>query len=168
MRTVMAVVLAVVACVLAAGPGAASLKQEQEQQQSPWRTAKRAQVAAKLNRGLAGTPLRGLGRIIEQVGWRYHVHPAFMAAASGTESSFGAVPCCGSRYNIWGWYSMPPVASWEQAFTAYARFLRDRWPSAWTPWDFHGYCGCGVTAWGNATSRFMHRLGFAAVVRYPA
>ena len=146
---------------------AKGLGTEKPRNVSVWRAAKREQVAGKLNRGLAHTPLRGLGLVLERVGWKYGVHPAFIAAAAGTESSYGAVPCCGSHYNIWGWYGMPSVASWQQAFTAYARFIRQHWPSAHTPWDFYGYCGCGTIAWGNATSRFMARLGFAPKVRYP-
>lgn len=137
-------------------------------QDSPWRAKQRAHVAAKLDRGLAGTPLRGLGRLLEDVGYRYHLHPAFIAAAAGTESSYGAVPCCGQKYNLWGYYGMRMVSSWREAFTVYAQFIKSHWPRARTPWDLPGYCGCGTTAWGNATSRFMARLGFKATLRYPA
>lgn len=129
-------------------------------------TDTRYDVAMKLQRGLSNTPLRGLGFLLERVGWKTGVNPAFIAAASGTESSFGAIPCCGSRFNIWGWYSMPSVSSWQQAFFAYAHFIRSRWPSARTPWDLNGYCGCGTTAWGNRTSSFMARLGFGPSVIY--
>ena len=40
-------------------------------------------MAQRVNRGLRGTPMAGLGFELEAAGWRYHVSPALMAAIEG-------------------------------------------------------------------------------------
>jgi hypothetical protein len=142
--------------------------------------SRRFMTATKLARGIAGLcrqgagfcPLQGQAWAIEDVGYHEHLSPAFMVGASGTESSGGASPCCGSSFDIWGWYAMPAVSSWRDAFTRYARFIHSRWPQARDVWSFYRYCSCGfgfgssyartmaARAWGNRTSQFMARMGF--------
>lgn len=139
---------------------------------SPWRLRKRAEVARKLDRGLARTPLRGLGALLEQVGWQEHVNPGVMAAAAGTESSFGAAGCADNPKNIWGlascgsgWH-VPYFRTWGDAFLFYARFLKHQWPNAVDVYGLHGY-SANDTAWGNRTTHFAAMLGFSNRMCYP-
>lgn len=143
---------------------------------TPIATAKhrnpRVETARTLNRGLAGTPMRGLGWKLEQAGWRWHIHPALIAAIAGTESSFGAASCRGNPFNAYGLSSctsgwrVPYFKTWAQSFQFMGRFLTERWPRARTPYDYHGYAACS-SCWGAKTSYYMRRLGFAPSVRYP-
>lgn len=126
----------------------------------------------KLDSGLAGTPMAGTGAILERYGRRHHISPFFMAAAAGTESSFGFAACSNNHYNVWGlsscgsgWY-VPSFSSWEEAIDFYARFLRSHWPGAQTPYDFQGYAACS-SCWGAKTSSYMRQLGASPTVRYP-
>lgn len=131
----------------------------------------RFQVAAQLNRGLSGTPMANTGFALEAAGWRWHVHPALIAAIAGTESSFGAAACSGNPRNAFGLsscgsgWSVPYFHSWRQAYQFMGRFLSSRWPSARTPWDYHGYAACS-SCWGTHTAQWMNHLGFPATVRY--
>lgn len=132
----------------------------------------RSDTARQLNAGLAGTPMRGLGYILEAEGRRAGVHPAFIAAAAGLESAWGRLACRDNPYNAWGLgscdraWKVPHFRTWRQAIRYYARFIRDRWPSARTPYDLHGYCQCGTRSWGSRVAWNMDRLGFPAHVRY--
>lgn len=132
----------------------------------------RVDTAQQLNRGLAGTPMAGLGWILEAEGHRAGVHPAFIAAAAGLESAWGRLACHGNPYNAWGLgscgrsWTPPTFPTWRAAIRYYARFIRQRWPSARTPYDLHGYCECGAQAWGSRVAWNMDRLGFPAIVRY--
>lgn len=129
-------------------------------------------VVARLDRGLAGSPMAGLGRTLERVGRRYHVSPYFIAAAAATESTLGAAACSNNRMNVWGlsscgggWY-VPRWASWEEAIAFYARFLKSHWPSASSTYDYHGYAAC-TSCWGAKTASHMSRLfGVDNSVRY--
>jgi hypothetical protein len=132
-------------------------------------------VAAKLSRGLRSLCARGSGAcalkgqafVIEGVGWREKISPAFMVGAAMTESSGGDAAC---GRNLWGLNScqsgnfihgpVPQFRDYREAFTYFARFVHERWPGARTVYDLVGYCGCGTSAWGNATSSWMARLGF--------
>jgi hypothetical protein len=125
----------------------------------------------RLNRGLAGTPLAGLGHVFEQAGRRYGISPYFMAAASGTESSFGAAGCGNNPKNIWGlanctgiWH-VPYFETWDEAIGFYAKFLADRWPSATSPYHYYGYAACDA-CWGRKTSLHMQRFGGGTSTRY--
>lgn len=132
----------------------------------------RERVVRMLDAGLAGTPMSGTGRALEASGWKHHVHPAFMAAAAGLESAWGRLACQGNRWNLWGlgscnrYWTVPTFRTAAGAYDYYARFLRERWPSARTPYDFHGYCECGTQSWGSRVAWNMDRLGFPALVRY--
>lgn len=134
---------------------------------------KRSDVARQLNANLAGTPMAGLGYILEAEGHRGNVHPAFIAAAAGLESAWGRIPCRGNELNVWGLgscdraWQVPHFRSWRHAIRYYARFIRQRWPSARTPYDLPGYCECGSASWGSRVAWNMDRLGFAPQVRYP-
>lgn len=133
---------------------------------------KRSDVAKQLNANLAGTPMAGLGYILEAEGHRAGIHPAFIAAAAGLESAWGRLACRGNKFNAWGLgscdrsWTPPRFGSWRHAIRYYARFLRDRWPHARTPYDFHGYCECGAASWGSRVAWNMDRLGFGPNVRY--
>lgn len=141
---------------------------------TPVKHSPRYQVAAQLNRGLAGTPMAGTGFALEAAGWRYRVHPAFVAAVAGVESTYGAAVC--ERFNAWGLGSCgrawrpPAFPSWKHAYDYFARFIRDRWPSALTPYDFHGYCvtpaGDDCPTWPGKVAANMRRLGFGETLRY--
>lgn len=130
--------------------------------------SRRFLTAEKLARGIrtlcrqgaGGCALQGQAFTIEAVGFRERISPGFMVAASFTESSGGASPCCGQSMDIWGWYYAPHFTDWKDAFTKYARFIHSRWPTARTAWDLVGYCACGTAAWGNRTSYWMARMGF--------
>jgi len=133
-------------------------------------------VAVRVARGVRSTPLRGLGWLIERVGFREGVSPFFMVGASGTESSVFRAPCSGNPRNGWGLGSCgaawraPYFRTWEQAFTYYARHVRRLWPRARTPFELYGYCACGSAYWGSKTVAWMRLLFGAGVptgVRYP-
>lgn len=133
----------------------------------------RADMWRRLNRGLNGTPMEGTGKDLEQAGRRYHVHPAFIAAIAGTESSFGAAPCSSNRFNAYGLancqgiWSVPAFRSWADSYLFMARFLSSRWPHARTTYDFHGYAACD-DCWGRKTAEHMRaRFGVGSSVVYP-
>lgn len=124
-----------------------------------------------LNRGLAGTPMAGTGRELEAAGRRHHVHPAFIAAIAGTESSFGAAMC--GSYNAYGLanctgiWGVPTFRSWADSYEFMGHFLSSRWPNARTPYDYHGYAACD-SCWGAKTEMHMRqRFGVSGSVRYP-
>ena len=125
----------------------------------------RYQVAQKVNRGLDGTPLQGLGFAFEAAGWKHKLSPFFLVGASGTESSLGESSCRRNPHNIWGLgacgvrWSEPHFPTWKAAIFYYAWFIRDRWPNARTVYELHGYCPeCGSYGWGSATYTWMERL----------
>ncbi len=141
----------------------------------------RERVVRMLDAGLAGTPMAGSGRALEASGWKWHVHPAFMAAVTGIEAAWGRRACRSNRFNAFGLGSctaswVPTFRSWAGAFDYYARFLTGRtsvtsgWPAARTPYDFHGYCrtrsGAECPTWPSSVSWNMERLGFGPSVRY--
>ncbi len=134
----------------------------------------RQNVVNQLNAGLAGTPMQGTGRSLEAAGWKWRVHPAFMAGVAGIESAWGRRVC--ERFNAWGlgscgraWHP-PSFRSWAHAYDYYARFLMSRWPSARSPYDYHGYCvdryGNACPTWARDVAWNMDRLGFGPSVRY--
>lgn len=128
-------------------------------------------VAAQLNAGLAGTPMAGSGFALEAAGWHWHVHPAFIAAIAGTESSYGRLGCAGNPRNAFGLAScgaswrVPYFASWRDAYEFMGRFLSSRWPHARSPYDYSGYAACS-SCWGRATAWHMARFGLGTDVRY--
>jgi hypothetical protein len=131
------------------------------------------QVVRRLDAGLAGTPMAGLGAILEAEGRRYGISPYFMAAAAGTESSFGAAGCSNNPTNVWGlaacdgrWH-VPYFPTWESAVGFYARFLASRWRGHSSPYSFTGYAACDV-CWGRKTSEHMGRFGAGTSTRYGA
>jgi hypothetical protein len=134
---------------------------------------KRENVVRTLNRGLYDTPMANTGRELEAAGWKHHVHPAFIAAIAGTESSFGAAACRGAPYNAFGlascgssWH-VPWFPTWASAYTFMARFLTSRWPHARTAYDYYGYAACS-SCWGAKTASWMRsRFGYSSSVVYP-
>jgi hypothetical protein len=117
----------------------------------------------RLERGLAGSPMSGTGEILVEIGKRYGISPYFMAGIAATESSLGHAACSNNRYNVWGLAScvnswpVPYFNSWYEAITFFADFLRDRWPTATTSYDYHGYAACS-TCWGAKTASHMRNL----------
>ena len=116
-----------------------------------------------LRAGLRGTPLAGHAFEIEQAGFDTHVSPFFMVGASGTESSVFRASCSGNRWNGWGMGScsaswVPFLPTLRYAFHFYGTYIRSQWPSARTPYDLHGYCGCGDQAWGDKTVAWERQL----------
>lgn len=139
-------------------------------------------TVARLNRGLAGSPMAGLGAVLERVGRKRHVSPYFMAAAAATESTLGAKACSNNHMNVWGlsscgggWYVPPPCSpkittscwhGWAEAIDFYAQFLIRQWPNATSTYSFHGYARCS-SCWGAKTAGHMARLfGVGNDVRY--
>lgn len=130
-------------------------------------------IVQRLNAGLRGTPMSGLGRTLRDIGRRYNVSPFFMAAAAGTESSFGAAGCGNNPKNVWGlaacdgrWH-VPYFNTWEEAIGFYAQFIRSHWPNATSPYHLYGYAACDA-CWGRKTSMWMtSRFGVAAYTKYP-
>lgn len=132
------------------------------------------EIISRLNRGLAGTPMAGLGAAYEASGRRHGVSPYLLAAVAGTESSFGAAAC--GSFNAWGlgncegssW--VPVFGSWPDAIDWYAAYLRRVWPSARTTYDFThpNYAACPA-CWGRKTAWWMStRFGAPNTVGYPA
>lgn len=130
----------------------------------------RHDTARRLNANLAGTPLAGKGWLLEAEGYQGGIHPAFIAAVAGLESAWGRLPCSRNRFNYWGLgscdraWQVPHFTTLRQAVRYFARFVRQRWPNARTPYDLHGYCEC--SHWGSRVAWNMDRLGFPPVVRY--
>lgn len=128
-------------------------------------------TAVQLNRMLARTPMRGTGWGLVNAGKHWNVHPAFIAAIAGTESSFGAAACSNNRYNAFGLSScgygwrVPSFRSWRESYEFMARFLATRWPWHRTPYDFRGYAACSE-CWGRKTASWMRWLGFGSSTRW--
>lgn len=155
--------LAILTAVALAGSAAAQI---------PQRTHRDA-VTSNLRAGLAGTPMYGSVVALEKAANKYGISPYFIAAAAGTESSFGRLACRGNPRNVWGLgscdraWKVPHFHTWKQAYLYYARFIRTRWPSATTAYHMHGYCACGAAEWGSRTAYHMRRLfGVGPGIRY--
>ena len=139
--------------------------------QQPRISPARERVVDALDAGLAGTPMAHTGRELEAAGWKWKVHPAFIAGIAGTESSFGRLGCRGNPRNSFGLSScnsgwrVPYFPTWAAAYDFMGRFLASRWPSARSPYDYHGYAACS-SCWGRATSLHMSRFGLGTNVRY--
>lgn len=134
---------------------------------------RRGRVIRRLDRGLAGTPMRGTGLALERAGWRHSVSPFFIAAIAATESSLGRAACHNDRHNAFGLAScngswpVPRFQSWGHVYAFMARFLRQRWPNANSAYDYHGYAAC-TPCWGRKTAAWMRRLfDVGPGVRYP-
>jgi len=131
----------------------------------------RERVVKALDATLAGTPMQRTGRELEAAGWKHHVHPAFIAAIAGTESSYGRLACRNARYNAFGLAScgsswrVPYFPTWSSAYTFMAKFLTSRWPRATSPYHYYGYAACS-SCWGRATAYHMERFGLGTNVRY--
>lgn len=136
-------------------------------------------VAAKLARGIrrfctsgAGAcALRGQAWVIEDVGYRERLSPAFIVGAAMTESSGGDAACGGNPKNIYGlascgsgWH-VPTFRTWRESFTFFARFVHRQWPHARTAYDLPGYSACW-SCWGARTALWMGRLGFGPGLAY--
>lgn len=131
-------------------------------------------IIQKLNEGLHGTPMSGLGKILRDAGRRFNVSPYFIAAAAGTESSFGAAACGTYNHNAWGLgncglaWSVPVFPTWREAIMYYADFLKDHWPGATSPYHYHGYARCDE-CWGRQTAYYMESVfGVSSYTKYPS
>lgn len=130
-------------------------------------------TAVKLNRALVGTPMRGSGFALVLAGRKWDVHPAFIAAVAGLESSYGAAACRGNRMNVWGlsscgrgWY-VPQFRSWRHATEFFARWFRSRWTPAVDMWAVgRSYCPPCGSSWGERVAYRMRLLGFPATTRW--
>lgn len=139
----------------------------------------RRSTVARLDRYLAGTPMRGLGDTLERVGRRHGVSPFFIVGVAGKESSLGAAACGSNPRNVWGLgacgraWNPPYFSSWNTAIDYFARFVEGRagvgrgWPNARTPWDFGGYCSGCESSWASGVVRFMAAAGSGPEVAYP-
>jgi hypothetical protein len=136
-------------------------------------------TARRLDVYLGGTPMSGLGTLLERVGRQHGVSPFFIVAVAGKESSLGTATCSANPRNVWGLgacgraWSPPYFPTWEAAIDFFARFVNGQagvgsgWPSARTPWDFGGYCRGCESSWASGVTRFMSAMGSSHNVRYP-
>ena len=129
----------------------------------------------ELNRGLAHTPLRGLGAILDEEGRRQNVSPYLIAAIAGLESSYGLHPCRSNPRNVWGLasckrgYGIPYFTSWRQAIRFQAGLLRRGWLSKGVR-DVYtigsSYCPPCGNGWGAKVGWLMRSLGGPVRVTY--
>lgn len=127
--------------------------------------AHRGDYIKKLDRYLANTPMRGLGRTLDHQGHLHNVSPFFIAAVAGKESSFGSRSCSNNPRNIWGlgacgraWHP-PYFRTWTEAINYFVRFVKTRWPSATTPYHYGGYCSGCEHSWARGVSFYMSAMG---------
>ncbi|MCR4339124.1 MAG: hypothetical protein NUW01_04460 [Gemmatimonadaceae bacterium] len=132
-------------------------------------------TAAALNRGLARTPMRGLGQVLDEEGRRANVSPYLIAAIAGLESSYGAHPCRSNTRNVWGLasckrgYGIPFFASWRQAIRFQAQLLRRGWLAKGVRDVYtigRSYCPPCGNGWGAKVAWFMRSLGGSVRVTY--
>lgn len=120
--------------------------------------------------------MAGTGWALVTEGRRWNVHPAFIAAVAGLESSYGAHVC--QAYNGWGLgscpqlWSPPTFRSWRDGIRFFAGWFHGRFGQARTPWDVHGYCvtasGADCPSWASSVAYRMRLLGFPALTRWTA
>lgn len=128
-------------------------------------------LAVKLNRALASTPMRGTGFALVTEGKRFDVNPAFIAAAAGKESSYGAAMC--EPFNAWGLGSCgrawrpPRFGSWRESIRFFARWYRSRYAGDDMWAAGRSYCPPCGDSWGEGVAYRMRLLGFAPSTRYP-
>lgn len=133
----------------------------------------------ELERALAGTPLEPAAVALDTAGRRHDVNPELMVAIAYVESRLGQRPCRANVRNVWGLgacgvaWRPPLFRTWGHAANYMARFLRDRWPAARTPYDLARYCvtpsGATCPTWAPAVDAAARRLfGRPAGVRYPS
>lgn len=125
-------------------------------------------MAQRVNRGLRGTPMAGLGFELEAAGWRFKVAPAFVAAIAGIESTFGAAKC---GMNPFGWQPYCAFSSYREAIWAVTGGLRRNYidRGLGDPWSIgHIYCPPCGSRWGDKAAWFMRaRFGVGPGVIYP-
>lgn len=137
-----------------------------------------ADPALELRRALAGTPLEPAADELELAGRRHDVNPELIVAIAYVESSLGVKACRTNPRNVWGLGACgrawrPPVfRTWGHAASYFARFLRDRWPTARSPYDLARYCvtetGATCPDWAPAVTAAGRRLfGRTPTVNYP-
>lgn len=134
--------------------------------------AHRGDNIKRLDRYLAGTPMAGLGSVLDHQGHLHNISPYFVAAVAGKESSFGAATCSNNPRNVWGLgacgraWNPPYFRSWTQAINYFVRFVKSRWPSASNPYHFGGYCSGCESSWAAGVSGFMFDMGASHRVTY--
>jgi len=123
---------------------------------------------ARLNHGLAGTPLAGYGATFDRYGRRWNVSPFFVASIAGVESSFGAAACGGNAWGIgscatsFGSFTDGIAFTTKLLRVSYIdRGMRDLWSIGTV------FCPpCGNT-WGDHVAWFLtHRFGAGLSVTY--
>jgi hypothetical protein len=82
-------------------------------------------VAKRIDRYLRGhgSPLAGLGSVIEAAGRRHGVDPYLLVAIAGAETSLGTDPNAHpdiAHHNAWGWGPHIKFGSWAQAIDTIA------------------------------------------------
>jgi hypothetical protein len=126
------------------------------------------EVARRIDRGLSGTPMSGLGRSLEVASRRVNVNPALLAGIAGVESSFGEANS--GSYNPFGWGPGIDFASWPHAFSSVANGIRSRYINLWGArnlWDLgRNYCP-GCSTWPGKVASFMGRFRLGLALDYP-
>lgn len=137
----------------------------------------RYQVVQKLKSGMRRHPeskrLLGQAFTIEAAAFKNRISPFLIVAISGTESTFGRVPCHNNPRNIWGLgacnraWTVPYFETWKEAYNYYARFLKATWPKATSVYQLYGYCD-GCPTWSYEVSHIMRQLwGVSPSTKYP-
>lgn len=132
-------------------------------------TSKRVQI---VNNYLSGSPMAGIGKILEKEGSIHNVSPYFIVAVAKKESSKGFAACSENKYNVWGLgacdraWKVPKFKNWTQAVNYFVRFVNGKtaqnkgkgWPSASNPHQFYGYCSGCESEWSRVVSWVMYSL----------
>ena len=125
----------------------------------------RIHIVTVLRRGLHGYPLEAWAEAFEQAGRQWDVSPYFMAAISGTESTFGLYV---SPENAWGIGPGMAFRDFGEGIQYLARLLATSYnlTSAWTVGPRYAACG---SCWGTTTGAIMQsRFGASPYsLRYP-
>lgn len=126
------------------------------------------EVGQRIDRGLVGTPMRGLGPVVERHARRVNVNPALVAAIAGPESTFGRYNR--GSFNAFGWGPGIDFASWSDAFSTVSRGLRrmylDRW-HARNVFDIGRYYCPGCSSWPYRVVGAMGRFHLGTGIHYP-
>ncbi|PJA00584.1 MAG: hypothetical protein COX78_00345 [Candidatus Levybacteria bacterium CG_4_10_14_0_2_um_filter_35_8] len=109
------------------------------------------------------SPLADYADVFVKNADKYNLDWRFVAAISGTESSFGIAYPQGT-YNGWGWgiygNNMHYFSSWEDAIETISKGLREQYMDKWGAQDIYGIGKfyAASPAWANHTVYFMNKI----------
>jgi hypothetical protein len=109
------------------------------------------------------SPLADYADVFVENADKYNLDWKFVAAISGTESSFGLAYPQGT-YNGWGWgiygNNMHYFNSWEDAIETISKGLREQYMDKWGAKDVYGIGKfyASSPAWAGHTVYFMNKI----------